>query len=57
MSAADDKRYVLENGIDCVALGHYRLRDKWHFNWLSTFLPWKQQYKDKQDNMFGYMFY
>lgn len=23
LSAADDKRYVLENGIDCVALGHY----------------------------------
>lgn len=28
LSAADDKRYVLENGIDCVALGHYSLRDK-----------------------------
>lgn len=36
LSAADDKRYVLENGIDCVALGHYSFRDKWHFNWLST---------------------
>lgn len=28
LSAADDKRYVLENGIDCVALGHYSFRDK-----------------------------
>lgn len=33
LSAADDKRYALENGIDCVALGHYSLRDKCHFNY------------------------
>ena len=28
LSAADDKRYVLENGFDCVALGHFSFRDK-----------------------------
>ena len=28
LSAADDKRYVLENGFDCVALGHFNFRAK-----------------------------